>query len=178
MGEGTRRIVGTLLLSGTSAVIPGCLTPVPGAWTYDSNAVTNTSTDAFGNKPAGSRVIPEGDVDERFIGKVVELDDRSIDDFIKSGNRVVLFYYPASGGQALNFDKAAKEVDSANFGRANAYFYKGLIPKFRTGDLPSIILYRDGREIDRLVPSFFDVLNGSVYGSYKEIRNKVKNTFP
>ena len=174
-----KRAAGALVIGGVSILNSGCFALVSNSETYDPNRMDGTiEKDVLGNQPTGKRLVAKGDIDERYIGIVVELDDRNIYDFIAEGNRVVLFYHPANGGQSINFDKAASEVDSANFGRANIYFYKGLISKFQTGDIPSIIMYQDGKEINRLVPSFFDVINGSVYGSYKEIRNKVRKTFP
>jgi len=99
--------------------------------------------DEFGNMPSGR----EG-IDASYVGRLSNLNDNNAHDFIKTGNRAVLFYGEdrVSSFELMHFSYAAGTIDNANFGIVKDD-NKELLSKYGIRVVPTILLFKDGQVI-------------------------------
>jgi len=87
--------------------------------------------------------------------EIVELDDKSFESATAHGDWVIDFWAEWCGPcrmMAPHFEAAAKEMKSkVNFGKVNIDDNYELAQKFEVMSIPSMILLKNGKEIDRTV---------------------------
>lgn len=145
-GERMSRLIDILkkaangIVIGAPTILPGCLSvpqSPPMAERYEAREM---SVDALGNKPIGRK-----DVDTRYLGRVVELDDSTIQDFIRGDNKVVLFYNNniECRSELVSLATVADEEDNVNFGRINM-LNNPVSSRDITISPPLVVLYKNG----------------------------------
>jgi len=82
-----------------------------------------------------------------------ELNDGNFDEFIKGGAAVIDFWAAWCGPcrmQGPIFNEAAEELrDKAKFGKVDVDSSPELAQRFQILSIPTMIFFRDGRQVDR-----------------------------
>jgi len=176
-----------LLKSLVGITLLGSLTGCMSEYIKDDKIVNNVVDYDSESKPTpdemGNLPISINNSNPLYTGKVVELNSSNFDDFVKEGNRIVLFY--ASWDNRYYSDKArydlkavASKEYTVNLGEidfvGNKQFYKTLSQrrirekKHPIIFAPSIIFYKNGE----------DVLYHNGPLSESELESKIKEIYP
>ena len=86
---------------------------------------------------------------------VTELDLTSLKELTSTGTSVVDFWAPWCGPckrLAPIFESVANELgDKIKFGKVNVQEHSGAAPEFGVSGIPCVIVFKDGKEVDRIV---------------------------
>jgi len=124
-----------------AAFIPGCVAmiPVRPAPQAESYQKLERNADAAGNLPAGRE-----NVDGRYAGRVVELTEDNLKDFVDKGNRVVLLYNEnrESKIELYSFSRVAQNSPNINFGQISQQNHRKTF-----SNPPFILFFKDGKGV-------------------------------
>ncbi len=121
--------------------------------------------------PAGAAVLEETEVVELAMpgktGEVIEFSatrgnaKSQLDNMVKAGTAVVDFYAPWCGpckGLAPKLHNLAKERTDVTFIKVNVDNF----PDFGIRSMPTIIIYKDGKEFKRIVGADFAAIKAAI----------------
>ncbi|GAB6121719.1 thioredoxin family protein [Dysgonomonas termitidis] len=95
--------------------------------------------------------IPDKIEDSRFV----ELNDKTFDEAIRSGTGFVLFYKENSDlcdKMEYNLNQLpADDNEKINYYKVNIAQFYALEAKYRISGVPSVLIYKDGKEAERIL---------------------------